>query len=529
MIEPETEHAAVLLAMSGIVKEFPGVKALRGVELTLRRGEVLALLGENGAGKSTLMNILDGVFAPDEGSIEIDGAAVHFRSPKDAARHGVAMIHQELNLVPELSIADNIFLGQERRTARGTLDRAAMDERTRALLARVGLVALAPRRLVRYCRLAEQQLIEVAKALNHELRVLVMDEPTSALADAETQRLFAVIRTLTAQGVGVIYISHRIEELEQIADAVAVLRDGAYVGHRRMRSTTRAELIGLMVGRPLGELYPRRPEQHPGDRVRLRVRGLSTDPPAGSDSVALQGVSFDVGAGEIVGLAGLMGAGRSEVVVALYGASVWSCGAVELDDAPFSPRSPRHAIARGFALVAEDRKAQSLVLGNTVRFNASLAALGRYLRPWHTVDARRERAEVGAQLSDLRVKTPSQTTVVGTLSGGNQQKVVLAKCLLTRPSVLLVDEPTRGIDVGAKAEVHALLDRLARGGAAILAVSSELPELIGMCDRILVLCEGRITGEFHRDPMRGNPFDQEEILAAAMARTPAGLTSPGDQ
>ncbi|MGF6887390.1 ribose transport system ATP-binding protein [Nocardia sp. GAS34] len=526
MTDPEadagigTERAAILLTMSGIVKEFPGVKALRGVELTLRSGEVLALLGENGAGKSTLMNILAGVHTPDAGVIEIDGAPVHLRSPKDATRHGIAMIHQELNLVPELSITDNIFLGQERRTPRGTLDRAAMRERTTELLARVGL-RLPPRRLVRNCRLAEQQLIEVAKALNHELRVLVMDEPTSALAEAETQRLFAVIRTLTEHGVGVIYISHRIEELEQIADSVAVLRDGAYVGRRSMRSTSRGELIGLMVGRPLGELFPRRAEQHAGDRVRLRVRDLRTEPPVGSDSVPLHGVSFEVSAGEIVGLAGLMGAGRSEVCHALYGAGAGVGGDVELDGMPYRPHSPSRAIARGLALVAEDRKAQSLVLGNTVRFNASLAALGRYLRPWRTIDARRERAEVGAELSDLRVKTASQTTVVGTLSGGNQQKVVLAKCLLTRPSVLLVDEPTRGIDVGAKAEVHALLDHLARGGAAILAVSSELPELIGMCDRILALCEGRITGEFNRDPARGNPFDQEAILSAAMARTPA--------
>ncbi|RDI43513.1 sugar ABC transporter ATP-binding protein [Nocardia mexicana] len=520
MTGTETEERPVLLTMGGIVKEFPGVRALRGVELSLNSGEVLALLGENGAGKSTLMNVLAGVHLPDAGRIEIDGSPVHLRSPKDAARHGVAMIHQELNLVPELSIADNIFLGQELRTARGTLDRRTMDARTRELLARIGL-RLPPRRLVRQCRLAEQQLIEVAKALNHRLRVLVMDEPTSALAEAETQRLFAVIRTLTGQGVGVVYISHRIEELEQIADTVVVLRDGAHVGARPMRSTGRAELIGLMVGRPLDELFPRRAEQHAGGRPRLQVEGLSTTPARDSDTVALQDISFDVAEGEIVGLAGLMGAGRSEVLEALYGAAVGVGGTIRVNGVRYRPRTPRHAISRGFALVAEDRKAQSLVLGNTVRFNASLAALRRYLRPWRTVDARRERAEVGAQLAELRVRAASATVAVSTLSGGNQQKVVLAKCLLTKPSVLLMDEPTRGIDVGAKAEVHALMDQLARRGAAILAVSSELPELIGMCDRILVLCEGRVTGEFHRDPARGAPFDQEAILAAAMARAPA--------
>ncbi|RJO79226.1 sugar ABC transporter ATP-binding protein [Nocardia panacis] len=509
----ESEQQPVLLGMSGIVKAFPGVRALRGVDLTLRQGEVLALLGANGAGKSTLMNILAGVFAPDAGAIEIDGVGVHLRGPKDAARHGIAMIHQELNLVPELSIADNLFLGQELRTARGTLDRTTMDARTRELLATVGL-RLAPRRLARDCRLAEQQLIEVAKALNHHLRVLVMDEPTSALAETETQRLFTVIRTLAARGVGMVYISHRIGELAQIADTVTVLRDGTNVGSRRMDRTDAAELIQLMVGRPLGELFARRAEQHPGGAARLRVDGLRTR----GNTVALHDISFEVAAGEIVGLAGLMSAGRSEVLEALYGATREIDGTIEVDGRRYRPRDPRHAISRGFALVAEDRKAQSLVLGNTVRFNASLAALARYLRPWRTVDTRRERAEVTAQLVALRVRTAGLSSVVGTLSGGNQQKVVLAKCLLTHPSVLLMDEPTRGIDVGAKAEVHALMDRLARDGAAILVVSSELPELIGMCDRILALCEGRVTGEFHRDPARSAPFDQEAILTAAMAR-----------
>ncbi len=516
----DRDERPVLLTMRGITKGFPGVQALRGVDLTLRRGEVLALLGENGAGKSTLMNVLAGVFTPDAGHIEIDGDPVQLRSPREAARHGIAMIHQELNLVPQLSIADNLFLGHELRTTRGTLDRTAMDARTRELLERVGL-RLPPRRPVWQCRLAEQQLIEVAKALNHRLAVLVMDEPTSALTESEAQRLFTVIRGLTAREVGVVYISHRIEELAQIADSVTVLRDGAHVGQRPMADTARGELIQLMVGRSLGELYPRRPEQHSGDGVVLRVDGLSTGPAPGAETVALKGISFEVAAGEIVGLAGLMGAGRSEVLEALYGAGPVLDGRIELQGRRYLPRSPRRAIARGFSLVAEDRKAQSLVLGNTVRFNASLAALARFLRPWRTVDARRERAAVARQLSELRVKAASPTSVVATLSGGNQQKVVLAKCLLTKPSVLLMDEPTRGIDVGAKAEVHALMDQLARGGAAIVAVSSELPELIGMCDRILVLCEGRITGEFHRDPARGEPFDQERILTAAMARPTA--------
>jgi ribose transport system ATP-binding protein len=507
----------VALRMSGITKTFPGVRALSGVELTVRAGEVAALLGENGAGKSTLMNILAGVHTDYEGQVEVGGGPVSIHSPKDAQRHGIAMIHQELNLVPELSIADNLFLGRERRTPRGTLDRRAMDAKTAELLRGLGL-RLSPRRLVRHCRIAEQQLIEVAKALNLNVRILVMDEPTSTLADAEVQRLFTVIRDLAEQGVAVIYISHRLEELEEIADSVTVLRDGAYIGRRRMPETSRTELIQLMVGRPLGDLFPREASEQSGGEERLRVEGLTLAPEPGSGRTALHGIDLNVRSGEIVGLAGLMGAGRSEVLEALYGAHPPHTvgGRITIDGRAYRPGTPRRAIGRGLALVAEDRKAQSLVLANTVAFNTSLAALGRFTRV--IVDRRRERAAVQRTIADLRVKTPSQNAVVGNLSGGNQQKVVLGKCLLTEPKVLLMDEPTRGIDVGAKAEIHALMSRLAAQGTAILMVSSELPELIAMCDRVLVLCEGRLTGEFHRDPARGPKATQEAILSAAMER-----------
>jgi ABC-type sugar transport system ATPase subunit len=523
------EQGPPLLRMRDIGKQFPGVRALSGVDLTVHAGEVAALLGENGAGKSTLMNVLAGVHADYEGVIEVDGQTVHVRSPKSAAHHGIAMIHQELNLVPELSISDNLFLGRELRTVRGTLDRKAMHARTAELLAELGL-ALPPRRPVRLCRIAEQQLVEVAKALNGSLRILVMDEPTSALAEAEVERLFAVIRGLTRRGVGIVYISHRLEELERIADSVTVLRDGAYVGRRGIDQTDREELVSLMVGRPLGELFPRDAAQRSDGPVRLAATGLTLTPGPGQGGATLHGVDLEVRAGEIVGIAGLMGAGRSEVLEALYGARGRVGGEVTLDGRPYRPSSPAAAIARGIALVAEDRKTQSLVLGNTVRFNTTLAALGRYRRPWLTVDRRAEKAAATKQNVALRTKTSSMETVVGTLSGGNQQKVVLAKCLLTEPSLLLVDEPTRGIDVGAKAEIHGLLDSLAQQGTAILAVSSELPELIGMCDRIIVLCEGRVTGEFHRDPARGPVVDQEAILTAAMARqavlAPAALADP---
>ncbi|MQA76907.1 MAG: ATP-binding cassette domain-containing protein [Streptosporangiales bacterium] len=512
----------VVLAMRDIEKAFPGVRALRGVDLTVHAGEVHAILGENGAGKSTLMNVLSGVFADYGGTIEVDGEQAAIHHPRDAQALGVAMIHQELNLVPELSIADNIFLGRELRTARGTLDRTSMDARSRELLAELGL-RLPPRRPVRQLKVAEQQLVEVAKALSLNVRVLVMDEPTSALADAEVRALFRVIRTLAARGAAVIYISHRLEELSEIADTVTVLRDGEYIGTREMAATTRSELISMMVGRPLGELFPRGDRRRGDGGPRLRVEHLSVDGDARVGRMPVRDVSLHVGAGEIVGIAGLMGAGRSEVLEAVYGAhpSGAVSGTMEIGGRPYRPTSPRRAIARGLALVAEDRKSQSLVLRATVRFNASLAALSSFsFGPF--VNGRRERAGVDDMVTGLRVKARSTTAEVNTLSGGNQQKVVLAKCLLTEPVLLLMDEPTRGIDVGAKAEIYGLMNRLAAQGAGILMVSSELPELLNMCDRILVLCEGRLTGEFtHAEAT------QEKLLDAAMARE-AVLTTPAD-
>ncbi|GIH16764.1 ribose import ATP-binding protein RbsA [Rugosimonospora africana] len=503
----------VILAMNAITKTFPGVRALSGVDMTVRAGEVAAILGENGAGKSTLMNILAGVFSDYGGVIELDGVPVAIHSPKAAQHLGIAMIHQELNLVPDMSIVDNIFLGREPRTARGTIDRRRMDEQATRLLAEVGLT-LHPRRPVRQCRVAEQQLIEVAKALSASLRVLVMDEPTSALADAEVRRLFTVIRRLAAQGVGIVYISHRLEELDEIADSVTVLRDGAYIGRREMAGTTRGELISMMVGRPLDELFPRSDSPTgPGEEV-IRVEGLDLAGDRREGRAALHGVRLIARAGEIVGLAGLMGAGRSETLEAIYGVFPRRAvhGNVRLRGRRYQPRSPRHAIRNGIALVAEDRKAQSLVLTNSVRFNASLAALGRFMRRG-TVSAARERAAVAGMVTDLRIKTPGLNTAVANLSGGNQQKVVLAKCLLTEPSLILMDEPTRGIDVGAKAEIYQLMTELARRGSAIVMVSSELPELLAMCDRIVVLCEGRVTAEFRR-----GEGSQEAILDAAMDR-----------
>ncbi|WP_188942298.1 sugar ABC transporter ATP-binding protein [Nakamurella endophytica] len=500
--------------MRGIGKSFPGVQALRDVSLSVRRGEVVALLGENGAGKSTLINVLSGVFGHYDGTILLDGEPVDIHTPADAQRLGISTIHQELNLVPDMTVADNIFLGRERRSAAGLVDRRDTNARARALLERVGLT-VSPRRLVRQCRVAEQQLIEVAKALSLNTRVLIMDEPTSALADAEVRRLFEVIRSLTADGVAIVYISHRLEELEELADSVNVLRDGRWIGARSMRGASRDELIRMMVGRSVADL-PRRPaDARPTDeQPRLSVRDLHLDPDPRAGRVGLNGVSLDVRPGEIVGLAGLMGAGRTETLEAVFGAYPARAfrGSFLLDGRPYQPHSPKQAIRRGVVLVAEDRKQQSLVLDASVKFNTSLAALGRYLS-FGWVRGRRERAAVSDEVRRLGVKTSGINTRVGTLSGGNQQKVVLAKWLLTDPRVILLDEPTRGIDVGAKSEIYELVNALAAQGVGFVVASSELPELLRMSDRIVVLSEGRVTAEFDAEHA-----DQEQILEAAMGR-----------
>jgi ribose transport system ATP-binding protein len=502
-----------VLDMQGITMDFPGVRALDGVDLQVRAGEVRALLGENGAGKSTLMNVLSGVFRHYGGSIKVAGEESSIHAPADAQRLGIAMIHQELTLVPELSVADNVFLGREPRTPRGLVDRKTMAARTRDLLDTLGL-RVDPSRPVRHYRVGEQQLIELAKALTMDVWLLVMDEPTSALADAEVRRLLDVIRGLRNRGVAVIYISHRLEELYAVADTVTVLRDGRLIGTERMNEVSHDRLIEMMVGRPLGELFPRAPQSGSTPVERLRVDGLSLGRVGDDGGTELNDVSFTVRAGEIVGLAGLMGAGRSEVLEAIYGAHAGRLpkGALAVDGRPYRPRSPRDGIRAGIAFVPEDRKQDGLVLQSSVRFNTSLSVLGQ-LRRWLTVDRRRERALVREQIKALRIKSPSMSTPVQTLSGGNQQKVVLAKCLLTKPKIILLDEPTRGIDVNAKAEIYSLMNQLATEGVAIVVASSELPELLAMCDRIVVLCEGRVTGEFS-----GSEASQEAILAAAVNR-----------
>ena len=491
-----------LLAMEGIEKSFPGVRALRGVNLTLRAGEVLALLGENGAGKSTLMKVLGGAVRPDAGSIRIAGEAVRIDSPLAARRLGAAMIYQEFNLIPALSARENIFLGRE-LAGRGGWVRAEEERRRAAeLLRRVG-GDFDPETPCRELSVARQQVVEIAKALAVNARILVLDEPSAALTGREVERLFAIIRELKKQGLGLIYIGHRLDEIFAIADRVLVMRDGAKVAERAIGEVTRGQLIELMVGRELQDEFPKRRVEL--GEPRLVVSGLRR-------GRAVREVSFAVRRGEIVALAGLVGAGRTETARLIFGADAREAGEIRLDGRVLAIRSPREAIGAGIGFLTEDRKLQGLVLAHSVRENFGLPNLEQWsVRGF--VQLGRERAELARQVARLRIKVSGEAQRAGQLSGGNQQKVVLAKWLARNCEVLIFDEPTRGIDVGAKYEIYGLMNELAAAGKAILMISSELPEVLGMADRILVLHEGRVTGEI-TDVAAAT---QEQVMALAVA------------
>jgi ribose transport system ATP-binding protein len=479
---------APLLEMSGIVKTFPGVRALDGVSFAVERGEVHALVGENGAGKSTLMKILAGADRADAGTIAVDGTPVSIDGPRAAELLGIGMIYQEFNLVPELGAIENIVLGVE--PARGPfLDRRGAAALASTVLSELG-VALPLDVPARRLPVAHQQMIEICKALVRKARLIVMDEPTASLSDRETDALFALIARLRAQGVAFVYISHRLEELPRVADRITVLRDGRAVGTRAAADLPQNELIRLMVGRPLDAHFPDLPAVAADAPVVLRVRGLRS-----GDLV--HDVDLTVHAGEVVGLAGLVGAGRTEIVRAIAGADVPRAGEVAVDGARVVVRDPRSAIAAGVVLITEDRKAQGLVLGMSVRENTTLAHLDAYERGGF-VDRSAEIRVTAQEIADLRIRTPGPEQTVRNLSGGNQQKVVLAKWLIGVARVFLFDEPTRGIDVGAKAEIYTLMLELLRNGAAIVMVSSELPEVLGMSHRVLVVRGGGIVAEFAR-------------------------------
>jgi ABC-type sugar transport system ATPase subunit len=469
--------------MQGIDKAFPGVRALRDMSLDLAAGEVLALLGENGAGKSTLIKVLGGAHPPDAGRILIHGREVRIRTPLEARRAGIGIIYQELNLVPSLSARENIFLGQEPHRA-GFLPRSRERRRAVELFERIG-ARIDPDALCGDLTVAQQQIVEIAKALALSARILVMDEPSAALTLQEVDRLFAIIRELASQGIGVIYISHRLDEIFTIADRVVVVRDGMHVATRPIGEVDRTGLIEMMVGRKLEQEFPK--QRAAIGPVRLAVKDLCR-------GKAVQGVSFSIRSGEVVALTGLVGAGRTETLRLLFGADKADSGSIELDGRTLYIRSPRDSIRAGIGLLTEDRKAQGLILGRSVRENFGLPNLPALSR-FGFVRQRQERAALGRYVDRLRLRIPHGDQPAGNLSGGNQQKVVLAKWLERNCEVLLFDEPTRGIDVGTKYEIYLLINELAAQGKAILMVSSELPEVLGMADRILVMHEGRITGE----------------------------------
>ncbi len=479
---------APLLELTAIAKRYPGVTALDGVDFSLLPGEVHCLCGENGAGKSTLMKILAGGQRPDAGTISLNGTPMRLRSPHHAQQCGIGMIYQEFNLAPALSVAENIFLGRApRRAGLPLIDWRALERDAAALLAKVG-IKLDPRKPVRECSVAEQQMIEIAKALALDARVLIMDEPSATLTDTELAALFALIRDLRARGLGIVYISHRLDEIFAIGDRVTVLRDGRRIDTRPIAEVNRDSLIHSMVGRELKDEFPK--IAVPPGAERLRVENLTR-------RGVFENVSFTLHAGEIVGLTGLVGSGRTEVARAIFGADPIDSGRLYLDGAEIAPKSPRDAIAAGIGLLPEDRKQQGLVLGMSVRENTTLANLRALPGRWR-IRRNDERRIAEGYARDLNTKTPSIEQAAVHLSGGNQQKVVLAKWLFTQSRLLIFDEPTRGIDVGAKVSIYQLMNDLVTNGAAILMISSELPEVLGLCDRVLVMHEGRLAGELPR-------------------------------
>lgn len=491
-----------LLQMRGVTKSFPGVRALNGIDLDLDKAEVLALLGENGAGKSTLIKVLGGAHVPEEGTIEIEGRPVSIANPHDSQRAGIGIIYQEFNLVPELTVRENIFLGQEGGTFRW-INARSEHRRARQLFERLG-VPIDPEALCGSLTVAQQQIVEIAKALSQDARIIVMDEPSAALTLKEVDRLFAIIRELQTQGIGIIYISHRLDEIFQIADRVTVLRDGAYVGTEPIETLTRERMIEMMVGRSIDDEFPK----HRGTTIgeaRLVVRNLCR-------GRAVKDVSLSVRRGEVLGLTGLVGAGRTETARLIFGADRSERGEIELDGKRLRIHHPRDAIAAGICLLTEDRKSQGLVLGQTCLENFGLPNVGAFTR-FGLLRHRRERAAFAAYVTSLRIKLTDHDQLAGTLSGGNQQKIVLAKWLERNADVIIFDEPTRGIDVGTKYEIYLLINRLAAQGKAILMISSELPEVLGMSDRILVMHEGRVKGEI-ADVANAT---QEQVMNLAIA------------
>ena len=485
---------------SGISKAFGGTQALKDVQLHVKRGEVLALLGENGAGKSTLMKAIIGLHQPDSGTMTFEGKPYSARSPVDAMNAGISMIHQELNPEPHLTIAESIFL--KRESMNGIfLNKKAQNERAQKILDDFNFPYPATT-VMKKLTIAQMQMVEIIKAVSSNARMIIMDEPTSSLDSEETNHLFQVIRDLKAQNVAIIYISHRMEEIFEICDSVAVFRDGTYVGARSMENVTRPELISMMVGREVSNVFPK--ITVPIGETVFKVEGLC--------GKGFSDISFEVHAGEILGFSGLVGSGRSETMRAIFGLDKLESGKIYLEGKEIRIRSPREAINQGIAMVNEDRKDYGLCLFRSIRENISLPNLPSRQKGL-LLNQRREKQECNEYSQLLTVKTPSIENNAFSLSGGNQQKVVIAKWIMANPKVLILDEPTRGVDVGAKSEIHALMGKFAQEGMAIIMISSELPEVMGMSDRILIYHEGKLNGEVTREEIDSGAVNQESILA----------------
>jgi len=485
----------MILEATGIEKSFPGVRALDGVSLRVRAGRLVALLGENGAGKSTLMNILSGVFSPDAGTIRLDGREVRFANPQEAQAAGIGIVFQELSLIPYLSVAENIWLGREPRNSAGLIDYPRLHAETVAILERLDL-DVAPTALIADLRVGQQQLVEIARALSAQARVLILDEPTSSLSAHEVEVLDGVIADLKREGVGLVYITHKIEELANVCEDVTIFRDGRMAGEALFVDLKRNDIIRLMAGRESKELFHKTPAAL-GEEI-LRADAMALPGEGVGRTFLVDRVSLTLRRGEVLGIFGLVGAGRTELLETLFGLHPdRAAGQLTIEGQTVAFTSPADAIAAGLALAPEDRKRDGIVLPMSVAANASLASLHRTLRAGFISEAR-ESAYITPYIDRFQVKTPSLAELIVNLSGGNQQKVILAKWLATGPKILLLDEPTRGIDVNAKREIYAFIDELARAGLGLIVVSSELPEVLALADRVMVMCEGRKTAEFTR-------------------------------